>query len=821
MSSTLTLAIKAIRRRFLNRPLSTITLCLAVAVSTAIFIAVILAARASTAAFSESVGGFNSQELRSYAGEYDVKEVTSLLRKLNEDFELLPVIKARAHLGGHPVDVLGVDLGGLRVNDLFAALAFPPRLAGKIKQDLGSNSSITLRFDSNQVVFNEIIEVPADSPLATTDSILIDIFTLQRILGKEGMASWISLIPRSETTSAAMMAVPKGFFISNIADRVRQAEKLLESFQLNIVVMVAMTLLVAAISVLNALQLHVLGSWSELSTLRALGVSRAGVFGLVLIEGALIGVIGGFLGITCGAPLTQLLSRTFLDTVSSIYLDGRAIGAVTILQDSVVLPLGLLAALLVAILGALLPAFQAATCPPAIGQRKASMDSSRSGSTIALFLIGCVLIGTVSVYGAWELRAPVLAHLASVAIVAAAVAASIVALRAISHISHYFASSSASPVARFGVALVESNHRAAGLASMICAAACSLLVGLGIMIGSFRATLSDWVDYTLQADLFARSEEGSLIDQISTIAPDSARKLSSIPTVDEVTTFSRVGVTVDSQQLLFGGTQLSWLIERGVYRLLRGGCRDDELRSGNAGILSEIASRKLDLAPGESIIILGQSFRICGVYQDFAAQEGAFLIEQTRFQEVTGANPIFSLNVYLKKGTDSSVARREVQEILGVNNLVLDNLALRDEIFHAFDSTFQITRIIRILLFIMTLGGASIGIAQLIWGRSEELKVFKMLGATSLQQSAAVLQVGIIIALSALLAGLAGGYVLALLLLQVINPISFGWSLALVLNLKDFLAPALALGLGVPFVAIISVVALRRSWKTSQAVSED
>jgi putative ABC transport system permease protein len=821
LNSTVLLVIKAIRRRLLNRPFSTITLCLAVAVSTAIFVAVILAARASTAAFTDSVGGFDSQELRSYAGEYHIKELAPQARELSGAFDLLPVLKARGHLRGSAIEILGVDLGGLKVKDLVNVVAFSPRFRSKAKDDLVKYSSITLVIDGREVAFSEVLEVPADSPLAATESILVDVFTLQRILGKEGTVSWISLVPRIEGASSAGIKLPKGFFISNIGERAHQAEKLMESFHLNIVVMVAMTLLVAAISVLNALQLHVLSSSSELSTLRALGVSRAGVFGLVLLEGAFIGLVGGILGITCGAPLTGLLSRTFLDTVSSIYLDGQPIGAASSLQDAVVLPLGLLAGLTVCLLGALLPAFQASKCPPAIGQRKAAVGSIQSGSALSLLILGCVLVGAISVFGAWELHAPALAHLASVAIVAATVGASVGALRLVSRLFHFFASRSGSPVARFGFALVESNQNAAGLASMICAAACSLLVGLGVMIGSFRATLSDWVDYTLQADLFARSQEGSLIDQISTIGPDSALQIDNLSSVDEVTTFSRVAVNVGPQQLLFGGTQLSWLVKKGVYRLLRGECSDQEVLSGRAGILSEIASRKLRLAPGESIVILGQRFEVCGIYQDFAAQEGAFLVEQTRFHEVTGANPIFSINVYLKEGSDSLNVRKEVQDILGANNLVLDNAALRDEVFNAFDSTFQITRIIRILLFLMTLGGASIGIAQLVWGRAEEIKVFKMLGATSFQQGSAVLIVGILIALSALLSGLAGGVILALLLLQVINPISFGWSLALVLKLEDFLTPAIALGVGVPLVAIIAGIALRHSCRGSQSVSDD
>jgi putative ABC transport system permease protein len=151
---------------------------------------------------------------------------------------------------------------------------------------------------------------------------------------------------------------------------------------------------------------------------------------------------------------------------------------------------------------------------------------------------------------------------------------------------------------------------------------------------------------------------------------------------------------------------------------------------------------------------------------------------------------------------------------------VLDNRALREQILATFDRTFSITFVVRLLLFLMCLGGAAIGIAQLLWERSAELETFRLLGASSGQVGQSVGWLGAELALSALLAGLAGGGALSWLLLKVINPVSFGWSLSFAPRWIDFYPPIAALLIGVPAVALLAAVGLRRKMQGAASSSD-
>jgi putative ABC transport system permease protein len=90
-------------------------------------------------------------------------------------------------------------------------------------------------------------------------------------------------------------------------------------------IILGLTAALAGLGVLNGLLLSGLERTKELGVLRALGASRRQIGGMVLIESAVVGILGGVLGTALGAGLTPVIVRA-LEGLSGLDLPERSAG---------------------------------------------------------------------------------------------------------------------------------------------------------------------------------------------------------------------------------------------------------------------------------------------------------------------------------------------------------------------------------------------------------------------------------------------------------------------------------------------------------------
>ena len=115
-------------------------------------------------------------------------------------------------------------------------------------------------------------------------------------------------------------------------------------------VLALIAMVIAAFGVINTLTMNVLERTQEIGMLRSIGMTRPQVVRMVLAEAALMGVIGGVLGLAFGV----LLSRIFLASMTA--MSGYKL---TLIVSTQAILVGLAVALLVSQLAALLPARRA------------------------------------------------------------------------------------------------------------------------------------------------------------------------------------------------------------------------------------------------------------------------------------------------------------------------------------------------------------------------------------------------------------------------------------------------------------------------------
>ena len=105
----------------------------------------------------------------------------------------------------------------------------------------------------------------------------------------------------SEADSQDFQLAPEGARLIEASSRQGAIREMSEAFKLNLTALSLLALLVGLFLIYNTMTFAVVQRRSLYGTMRSLGITRREVFGLVLGEAFLVGLIGSALGIGSGA----------------------------------------------------------------------------------------------------------------------------------------------------------------------------------------------------------------------------------------------------------------------------------------------------------------------------------------------------------------------------------------------------------------------------------------------------------------------------------------------------------------------------------------
>jgi putative ABC transport system permease protein len=207
------------------------------------------------------------------------------------------------------------------------------------------------------------------------------------------------------------------------------------------------------------------------------------------------------------------------------------------------------------------------------------------------------------------------------------------------------------------------------------------------------------------------------------------------------------------------------------------------------------------------------SFRIAGIYADYASDEGGILMSRRTYERHFDDRGISAMALVAEPGTDMGALLERVREHAGTEQAltVRSNRELREASLAIFDRTFAITQVLRLI----SIGVAFVGILSALMAlsleRSRELAVLRATGMTPRQLTKLVtLQTSLMGSCAGILS-IPLGVGLAIILVFVINRRSFGWTLDLVLSARQ-VGEAMVLSIGAALLA-----GLYPSWKMSRA----
>ncbi len=660
------------------------------------------------------------------------------------------------------------------------------------------------------------------------DLLVADIAEAQDRLGRTGRLDRVDLIvPPGSAGDAAIQELkallPAHARIEATGTREAALQEMIRAFDLNLTALSLLALLFGVFLIYNTMTFSVVRRRRTLGTLRALGVSRGQVVRGVLAEAAVLGIAGSLVGVAAGVilgrGLVTLVTRTINDLYFVVAVEGLTLPPEVLLKGGV---LGVGATLL----AALPPVWEAASVTPRDAMiRSAVEDTARrsvpraAGLGVGLGAVGAglLVLPDTALFTAF---AGLFCVIVGMALLTPAV--TVLLMRVLRAPARSVAGILGAMAAR-GVVTSLSRTAPAMVALVI---AVSVTVGLGVMIQSFRGSVAQWLDVTLQADLYVSPPEviSARVDgRLPGGLADSVRML---PGVAGVSTYRGVEVETQEGPVRLVALDLDPRGESGIdlIQTLRG--REDALdrfREGAGVLLSEPLAFRRGLEAGDSLEVMGAAGRdrlewiVLGIYRDYGSERGAVMLSRRTYDRIWDDPAISSLGVFLEPDVDGEavaeairglsaadtvrrlaaadtvrgvVAADTVRQVavgghdgaIAASVLVRSNRDLRDASLEVFDRTFAITRVLRLLAFGVAFIAVLSALMALQLERGREMGVLRANGMSPWQMwSLITSQTGLMGLVAGILA-VPAGLVLAVVMIFVINRRSFGWTLDMIVS---------------------------------------
>ncbi len=638
-----------------------------------------------------------------------------------------------------------------------------------------------------------ILELSGLARASGGDILVTDIFTAQDLLGKKGLVDRVDIVldpdvSRSDAGREIARRLPRGLALEPPGRAAQTADRMVRAFRLNLNALGSLTLLVGIFLIANAVSIAVLRRRPEIATLRALGTSRSAIFSAFLAEGLAIGIAGTVLGEVLGLFVSRAALRAVGGTVSSIYLPtariaGAGYGGAVVLAAVV----GICAA----VLATILPAIEATRVAPSPAMRPGSIEGVARRRLWPRALGAAVaLAAAVALSRAGPVDGFPLFGFAAVALVVLALAlAAPLAVRLGAWLPGRLLARGLGAEGRLAAGFFGGALARNGIAVTALAMALGMTLAMIVTVASIRETVRVWVESTLRSDLWIKADAGGRSGIVGDLPPETIAFLEGTAGVAAVDPF-RARETTDSagHPFTLASGDFRVVARVGGLPLLDGkDPRPVALAARERGevLVSEPFALRFGATAGSRVTVATpagpRAFRVAGVYRDYSNDRGTVVMDRALYLALFGDARITSAAVLAQPGVDANELRRRIL-VSAADRYALSistNRELRKEALRIFDRTFAVTRALEAI----AVGVAVLGIANALLASAVERRrafgLLRAIGANGPQIRRATLYEALLTGLVGTAAAVAAGAAFAWLLLGVINPQSFGWTVAL------------------------------------------
>jgi len=569
-------------------------------------------------------------------------------------------------------------------------------------------------------------------------------------------------------------ALPDGHRVLTAAGRTRTTAEMSAAFMTNLAAMSLLALLVGLFLIYNSVSFSVLQRRSLIGSLRALGVTRGRMLSLILVEAAVVGSIASVLGVAVGMLLGERLLLLVSQSINDLYF---RLNVTDVMVSPVSIAKGIVAGVGASLAAAAVPAIEAMSFPPRLAMTRSSLER-RTGQLlprVALAGLATMLVAvTVLMLSGRSLVAGLFAVFLLIFGFALCVP---LAVRTASALLAPVASRIGGMLARMAVAGIGESLSRTGVAIVALAVAVSATIGVSVMVDSFRGSVDKWLQQTLQADIYAGVQRG-------TLDPGLLEDIVALDGIESFSTSRRVQLEDAA-----GRTQLI------AIRMAPGGYAGTEIIDAapdevwprweheDVVFVSEPYAYQNEVSRGDVVQLPTddgpRAFEVAATYQSYDINASAMLMSRSVYERHFDDDRVDSIGLYLSDDADPEALMTRIGEISEGRQEIRfnSNARIRELSLEIFDRTFIITDV----LYWLAVGVAFIGILGAMLAlqleRGRELAVLRALGMTPAQLGSMITTQTAVIGLLSGLAAVPLGIMMAYVLIEVINRRAFGWQI--------------------------------------------
>jgi putative ABC transport system permease protein len=687
-----------------------------------------------------------------------------------------PVLELDAGVAGsgRTVRVVGIDI--LRAARLQPALVMEDRyellkldrvlLSAAAAESLGLGTGDELRLIVGQKTVPLQVAGVLPSGALRGHAALVDIATAQWRLGRLGELNRLDIRLRPSAAKSMESRIrellPPGVHVTSLERLEDESGYPSRAYRVNLNVLAMVALFTGGFLVFSAQSLEMARRRGEHALLRTLGLRRPQLLRLVLLESALLGAMGAAAGLALGVALAQAAVRAA----------GGDLGA-GMFQAGVpevgISPAGaaayFLAGIAVAVAGALLPALDAARTPPASALKAGDEQAmfrrlSPAWPGLLLLALGAALAQLGPVRGL-----PVFGYAAIACLLFGAVAL----MPRIAQFAFEGIPSLNRPELALALAQLRGAPGQASVSLAAIVASFALMAAMAIMVASFRESVERWLDRVIPADLYLRTTHAG---DTGFLEKGFEARVRALPQVARA-------------EFLRSGRILLDPARPPLVLVARDNAEGAFPRVGAQGPGQVWVSEAVPgVAAGEMISLpmngKAHSLKVRGVFRDYARQHGAILIDRRDYVALTGDRRANDAALWLAPGATAAQAMAALRALPGGGALEIGTPGeIRAASLRIFDRSFAVTYALEAVAVLVGLFGLSASMGALVLARRREFGVLRHLGLTRSQIAGMLAAEGGLLAALGAAAGLAAGIAISLVLVYVVNPQSFHWSMDL------------------------------------------
>ncbi len=803
------LAYRALQRRVLQSVLFVVSILAGVA----LVVGVDVAAESARRAFSLSLASLQGNATHEIVGGPSGVP-SSLYRNLRVDLGLrtiAPVIQGTVRVGSDDIALTlqGIDpFAEARIREYLAGAATPPapgvqaqsllRLMAEPDTVLLARSLATrlylepgdqfvlraARLQRTVTLVGTIEPWNEVSAQALAALVITDISTAQEIVGSPGVLTRIDLVLTDPQELAQIQeALPPGIVIRPVESSQNNLEQLSDSFTLNLQALSLLALVVGVFLVYNIMSFSVVQRRNQIGMLRAIGATRRQVFAGIIIEAIVLGLAGTLLGLAAGYVLGGFLVGAVTRTISDLYYRVE-VQALTL--SSFAVAKGVLTGLVASIGAALIPALNATRITPASALRSADSEQAARTRADLAAVAGIVVAACGLALTQFQARSLVLGFGALFLVLMGSVLITPIALLFAMRGARPLLARALGTLGNIAPRSIDRSLSRTGVAVAALSLSVSVIVGVSVMIASFRGTVTTWLDGALTADVFISAPASGLLETVN-LDPRLAEQLQSLPGVAQVLTARDVPVLAPDYpdmppvNLVAVSADLAERSRRYVWLSVPQEEVWDAMQDGAIIVTESIAYRRNITAEANTLSILTDSgprdFPIVGVYHHYGTDQGIVLMSAAVYRKQFADPWVSSFALFLAPGAQSDRVVESVRQLAYAQGLSVQSTGeLRTQVFAIFDRAFNITAALRSLAAIVAFIGVLSALMALQLDQKRTLGTMRALGLTGGQLWRLTLLETGLMGLAAGLFALPIGLLLAKMLIDVINVRAFGWT---------------------------------------------